>query len=78
MLSTNITTSYIQETDGNIGGKCIESEEETKPRGISISQLRKNYEAKEEPQVGIPNKFSKEKIFVSLSLQTDILKLFLD
>ncbi|XP_071549320.1 coronin-7 isoform X3 [Panulirus ornatus] len=40
----------VKETDGNIGGKCIDSEEETKPRGISISQLRKNYEAKEEPQ----------------------------
>ncbi|KAK7071102.1 Coronin-7, partial [Halocaridina rubra] len=38
-------------TDGNIGGKCIEVEEEpTKTRGISISQLRKNYEAKEEPK----------------------------
>ncbi|XP_071549323.1 coronin-7 isoform X6 [Panulirus ornatus] len=48
-LRKNFETNR-EETDGNIGGKCIDSEEETKPRGISISQLRKNYEAKEEPQ----------------------------
>ncbi|XP_064108231.1 coronin-7-like isoform X2 [Macrobrachium nipponense] len=43
-----------EETDGNFGGKCIETEEEsTKLRGISISQLRKNYEAKEEPKEAV-------------------------
>ncbi|XP_045608197.1 coronin-7 isoform X1 [Procambarus clarkii] len=48
-LRKNFETNK-EDTDGSVGGKCIDSEEETKPRGISISQLRKTYEAKEEPQ----------------------------
>ncbi|XP_037794213.1 coronin-7-like [Penaeus monodon] len=48
----NPKTAWLcaQETDGNISGKCIETEEEIKPRTVSISELRKNYETKEEPQ----------------------------
>ncbi|XP_063608716.1 coronin-7-like isoform X1 [Penaeus indicus] len=49
LLRKNFETNE-EETDGNISGKCIETEEEIKPRTVSISELRKNYETKEEPQ----------------------------